>query len=127
MLFPAVEELVGPGGEYEGYLPVFQGDNAGPHEDATYKQFVVDYCNQRGWKWEPQAPQMPHSNVLDLAVFPAMSKHHSNLMSQYSNTPAPPDKIWETCEQVWASLPSATIARGFVLAQRVARKVIDNK
>ena len=30
-VFPAVEELVKVGGKYEGYLPVFQGDNAGPH------------------------------------------------------------------------------------------------
>ncbi len=72
-IFPRVAELVGPGGEYEGYVPVFQGDNAGPHQDGTFKQYVEDQCRERGWKWEPQAPQMPHMNNLDLAVFPAMS------------------------------------------------------
>jgi hypothetical protein len=33
-IFPKVEGLVGPGGKYEGYKPVFQGDNAGPHIDG---------------------------------------------------------------------------------------------
>jgi hypothetical protein len=29
-VFPKVLELVKNGGEFEGYFPVFQGDNAGP-------------------------------------------------------------------------------------------------
>ena len=126
-LFPEVARLVGPGGKYEGYLPVFQGDNAGPHEDTAYKRFAVETCNERGWKWEPQAPQMPHTNVLDLAVFPAMSKRHSALLSEHSNTCAPANRIWEECERVWHDLPSAQIARGFILANRVAKKVIEHE
>ena len=70
IIFPRIESMVGPGGKYEGYTPVFQGDNAGPHQDATYVNTVKQYCNDRGWYWEPQAPQMPHMNVLDLSVFP---------------------------------------------------------
>ena len=69
IIFPRVQELVGPGGKYEGYTPVFQGDNAGPHQDATYVNAVTSYCEAKGWHWEPQAPQMPHMNVLDLSVF----------------------------------------------------------
>jgi hypothetical protein len=69
---------------------------------------------------------MPHSNNLDLAVFPAMSKMHSNLLKQYSNSQAPPEEIWRTAENVWRTLDSAKIARGFVLAHRIAKKVIDN-
>ena len=38
--FPLKGRLVGPGGKYEGYLPVFQGDNAGPHEDTSYKRLL---------------------------------------------------------------------------------------
>ena len=37
-----------------------------------------------GWKWEHQAPQMPHMNNIDLAVSPAMYKHHSALLKAYS-------------------------------------------
>ena len=69
IIFPRVQELVGPGGKYEGYTPVFQGDNAGPHQNATYVNAVTSYCEAKGWHWEPQAPQMPHMNVLDLSVF----------------------------------------------------------
>jgi hypothetical protein len=123
-LFPGVEELVGTGGEFEGYVPVFQGDNAGPHLDNKFVVGVKEFCDQKGWYWEPQAPQMPHINNLDLAVFPSMSKHHSALLSQYSNKMAPVDRIWEVAEAVWRDLPLATIARGFILANRVSAKVI---
>ena len=55
-VFPAVKELVKVGGEYEGYQPVFQGDNAGPHINQSYDQFVRDYCKANGWLWELQGP-----------------------------------------------------------------------
>ena len=123
-IFPKIEKLVGPGGQYEGYLPVFQGDNAGPHCDARYIEFVTDYCNNNNMKWEPQAPQMPHATNLDLAVFPAMSKQHSNLLKNNLSSVATYDQIWNAAEQVWRDLLSAKIARGFILAYRIAKKVI---
>jgi hypothetical protein len=75
-LFPKVERLVGHGGEFDGYTPIFQGDNAGPHQDKAHIKFVTEYCTEKGWHWEPQAAQMPHMNVLDLSVFPSMSRSH---------------------------------------------------
>jgi hypothetical protein len=51
--FSKVDNLVGPGGPYEGYLPVFQGDNAGPHTDAAFHSFVTEFCEAKTWKWEP--------------------------------------------------------------------------
>jgi hypothetical protein len=58
------------------YKPVFQGDNAGPHIDAAYLAGIKGHCETKGWYWEPQASQMPHMNVLDLSVFPCMSRRH---------------------------------------------------
>jgi hypothetical protein len=92
-VFPKIGKLVGPGGAYKGHLPVFQGDSAGPHVDRTFHTFVKDFCKSNGLKWEPQAAQMPHSNNLDLAVFPMMSKRHSALLKMYSDLQAPHDKI----------------------------------
>ena len=43
-VFPRIAELVGPGGEYEGYIPVLQGDNSDPHQDATFLNFYKDHC-----------------------------------------------------------------------------------
>jgi hypothetical protein len=74
-----IEMEVGPGGKYEGFIPIIQGDNAGPHEDGTCKSFVQDFCTSRGWHWEPQAAQMPHMNVLNLSVFPTVSRRHTQL------------------------------------------------
>ena len=38
----------------------------------------------------------------------------------------PCDKIWEAAEQVWKNLESAKIARGYVLANRIAELVIKH-
>ena len=70
---------------------------------------------------------MPHMKNLDLAVFPAMLKQHSDMLRDYSNSVAPPDRIWEGVEAVWSRLDSCTIARGYVLAHRIAVKVIAAK
>jgi hypothetical protein len=126
-IFPKVAQLTAPGGKYDGYLPVYQGDNAGPHIDNTFHKFVTNHCREKGWRWEPQAPQMPHMNNLDLAVFPAMSKRHSVLLRNYSNTMAPREDIWKTAQAVWSDLESYAIARGYLLAYRIASKVIAYK
>ena len=57
-VFPKLEKLVGPGGRFEGHRVVIQGDNAGPHQDATSFNFVNDFCREKGWLWQPQAAQM---------------------------------------------------------------------
>ena len=54
-IFPLVANLVKKGGRFADYTPVFQGDNAGPHDDGTFKKYVMRYCMQHGWLWEPQA------------------------------------------------------------------------
>jgi hypothetical protein len=71
---------------------------------------------------------MPHMNNLDLAVFPAMSRRHAELLrGRNGNSVADPEKVWEAAKEAWDELASATIARGFVLAYRIAKKVVDNK
>ena len=125
-VFPKVSALVAVGGEYEGYTPIFQGDNAGPHQEVKYVKFVTDYCSQRGWYWEPQAPQMPHINVLDLSVFPAMSRRHTALARARGGLCVlKEDEIWAAAEQVWHDLPSSKIASGYIQAFRIAKKVVE--
>ena len=115
-IFPKLKELVGPGGPYEGFTPVIQGDNAGPHQDATFSTECNDYCNSNSMYWEPQAPQMPYVNNLDLAVFPAMSKAHSRLLAGLSTkTVASKDETFDSALSVWRELTSAKIAHGYIL------------
>jgi hypothetical protein len=127
-IFPKVELLVSPGGESKGYTPIFQGNNAGPHKDRAYIKFVTEYCTEKGWHWEPQAAQMPHMNVLDLSVFPSMSRRHIlkgrdrgglRVLSE--------DDIWETALGVWTELPNAKIAlqgssKHTILQHRLSRQ-----
>ena len=70
---------------------------------------------------------MPHANNLDLAIYPAMSKHHSALLREHSNTVVSNKKIWNTANIVWNNLPSCQIARGFILATRIMKRVITEK
>jgi len=49
LIFPAILNLVGPGKEYEDCHVTIQGDQAGPHENATFSQFVNDFCTEQGW------------------------------------------------------------------------------
>ncbi len=72
-------------------------------------------------------PQGPYTNVLDLQVFPAMSKKHSELLQIFSNTQADTDRIWKIAQEIWKGLTSAMIARAFILAYRVMGKIIETK
>ena len=46
-IFPDVEKLVGPGGKYEGYKVIFQGDNAGPHREQAYLTLLLPIVVKR--------------------------------------------------------------------------------
>ena len=68
---------------------------------------------------------MPHVNVLDLVVFPSMSKRHSHLArAKHGNRVLKEDEIWDTALQVWENLPSCKIANSFVQAKRICEKII---
>jgi hypothetical protein len=56
-LMPAIKKLVGPGGPCEGAQVVYQEDNAGPHTEHAYTEWMRDEFSTLGWKLELQAPQ----------------------------------------------------------------------
>jgi hypothetical protein len=53
-----LDELVKEGGPCDGAIVVHQEDNAGPHIDKTYKDWLQAEFDRRGWKLEHQAPQV---------------------------------------------------------------------
>ena len=122
-IFPVMRSLVAPEGNYAGYQPVFQGDGAGPHVEKAFLDFMRSSMEREGWAWEPQAAQMPHINVLDLAVFPCISKRHCTLARQKGGLHVlKEDEIWEASLEVWQKLPNCKIARGFALSYRISDK-----
>ena len=76
---------------------------------------------------ELQAPQGPYTNVLDLQVFPAMSKRHSELLQVFSNTEADKDRIWKIANEIWNTMTSSMVARAFLLAYRIMGKIVETK
>ncbi len=66
-----------------------------------------------------------HQTRLDLQVFPAMSKRHSELQQIFNNTEADTDRIWKTALDIWKGISSAMIARAFILAYRIMGKITE--
>ena len=97
----------------------------GPHKEGGYHQWLISEFTKRGWMLELQAPQGPYTNVLDLQVFPAMSKKHSELLQIFNNTEADQDRIWKIALEIWNGISSAMIARAFILAYRIMRKITE--
>jgi hypothetical protein len=56
-----------------------------------------------------------------------MLKRHTQLLRQHGNYVNPNDQIWKAAQEVWNDLESSVIARGFVLAYRIAAKVIKGE
>jgi hypothetical protein len=54
-----------------------------------------------------------------------MSKRHSELLQIFNNTEADTDRIWKIALEIWQGISSAMIARSFLLAYRIMRKIIE--
>ena len=99
----------------------------GPHKERAYHAWLTSEFERRSWKLELQAPQGPHTNVLDLQVFPAMSKKHSELLQVYNNTEVDIDRIWKITYEIWKGITSSMVARAFLLAYRIMGKIVETK
>jgi hypothetical protein len=64
---------------------------------------------------------MPHMNVLDLSVFPAMSKRHSTLSRERTVLRVlKEDEIWDAAEILWQDLLSSKITSAYIQANGIA-------
>jgi hypothetical protein len=71
---------------------------------------------------------MSYMNVLDLSVFPNMSRRHCSLAREQGGLHClKENEIWEVADDLWHGLPISKIASGFVQAHRIAQKVIEAK
>ncbi len=98
----------------------------GPHKEGGFHSWLTEQFQTRGWMLELQAPQGPYTNVLDLQVFPAMSKRHSKLLQVFSNTEADKERIWKIALEIWKTMTSSMVARAFLLAFRIMGRIIEN-
>jgi hypothetical protein len=56
-LIPNIEALVAPGGACHGAQVIFQEDNAGPHTEGIYHEWLNEQFAAGRWRVELQAPQ----------------------------------------------------------------------
>ncbi len=81
VILPAYDSLTAVGGPAEGATVVHQEDNAPPHQEGDFHQWLIAEFTRRGCRLELQAPQGPYTNVLDLQV--------SELITPYLNLAFP--------------------------------------
>jgi hypothetical protein len=80
-------------------LVVEDGPCAGAmHKEGQFHQWLETEFRRRKWQLELQAPQGPYTNILDLQLFPAMSKRHSSLLQLCSDAEASKDKTWRVAK-----------------------------
>ncbi len=66
-------------------------------------------------------------NVLDLSVFPCMSRRQIALARKPGGLKAlTENEKWETAQEVWKKLPNSKIASGYIQAHRIAAQVIKS-
>jgi hypothetical protein len=126
-LLPQLDALVAVGGPCDGAIVCHQEDNAGPHKEGRFHQWLEDEFKRRKWQLELQAPQGPYTNVLNLQLIPAMSKRHSSLLQLYSDAEASKDRTWRVARQVWDNCSSAMICRAFIHAYRIMKKIMNEE
>ena len=61
IVIPKLEELC----KKHGCIIRHQEDNAGPHRETVYRNFMMDEFTKRGWIYKPQPPQAPITNTND--------------------------------------------------------------
>ncbi len=88
--------------------------NTRPHR-SNPNPYPYPHTNRNSYPFPSPNPEGPYTNVLDLQMFPAMSKRHSELLQMYSNNEANAERIWKAACQVWKSCSSSMVSRAFVL------------
>merc|ERR1711963_931543 len=59
-----------------------QEDNAGPHQNETYRAYMNTEFDKRGWQYRPQPPNSPTTNVRDLGLFSSLAKSVSRIQAR---------------------------------------------
>eukprot|EP00957_Ditylum_brightwellii_P141934 10813555-Ditylum_brightwellii.AAC.1 len=97
VIFLMVDNMVRPGEKYEGYTHIFQGNNAGPHQDAVS---VIMLLNT------------------------ATTRHHIKLARECGGLRAlKQNETWNTAELIWKNYLIIKIASAYVQAHRIRKRV----
>ena len=68
---------------------------------------------------------MSHMNVKDLAVFPSISKRHTDLSRKRGGLSVlKEDEIWLAAKDNWDKMPNSTITKSCVLDHHISKKVV---
>ena len=112
---------------YPGKKIVFLNhwDNAPPHVEGQFIDWLTDELATRGWHNTPQPAQSPLLNVFDTALFAAMSKHvmaKQGLLNKSMYLKK--EKLWEILQAVWKEYDRAKIANLHVHHHQMVNAVI---
>ena len=93
----------------------FQEDNAGYHNDKTYKAGKMELFDSEGHLIFNQPPQSPSANVHDFTIFPMMSKRISREQAlTYGSRVMKGEQLNKAVIKVWKDMSALpAISRGF--------------
>jgi len=123
---PALETLAKQIAQETGKRVVFryQMDGAGPHRDTKLLKFLDEEFDKRGWMLKFQPSNSPLTNVKDMSIFPALSKHVSELQGVAKGSYAlQGEELYRLSLEAWNKLPLKTIASAYAGHHQVANAI----
>ena len=128
VVIPKFEEIAR---DHGGAQIRYQMDGAGPHRCKWFQAFMRREFQSRSWEFVMQPAQSPTCNVLDLCVFPSLSRAASRgALIRRDGTSARVlrgDEIFDVAELAFKKMKESTVARSFMLAHEVVKKIIASE
>ncbi|OEU10887.1 hypothetical protein FRACYDRAFT_246763 [Fragilariopsis cylindrus CCMP1102] len=112
---------------YPGKKIVFLNhwDNAPPHVEGVFIDWLTDQLATRGWVNTPQPAQSPLLNIFDTALFAAMSKHVLAKQGLFNHSLyLKKERLWEILQAVWKEYDLAKIANMHIHHHQMVNAVI---
>jgi hypothetical protein len=123
-LAPWLEKLVAQDGPFPGFIVKFQQDGAGAHQCKNFNKYLEQLFKRNKWDLTKQPPNSPLTNVLDLLIFPALSKRVSHNKKQFNIERGcvrqmSQDVIEDVVLTEFEKLPPQLIAKAFATQKHV--------
>jgi hypothetical protein len=105
----------------------YQHDNASPHVDKYFKQFLEQQFAQRGWLIGYQPPCSPTTNVNYPYLFPALSKLASrSLAINFKGKTLSTEELCTLAKEAFETYPLKKLSMAFVQNEQVVCAILED-
>jgi hypothetical protein len=105
----------------------YQHDNASPHVEKHFKQFLEQQFAQRGWLIGYQPPCSPTTNVNDPYLFPALSKMVSRSQAiTFKARTLSTEELWMLAKEAFETYPLEKLLMAFIQNEQVVCEILED-